>query len=815
MTPSPTAHADTHTGTGRDTRTPMAASGLASGGTSGSGGGPASRQIELIIERLDALPTLSPVAVRLLTVVSSSDAKIDEVVRLIESDPGLTTRILALVRRAASGLGDRVTTVRHATTMLGLEAVQSAVLGLAIYELFEHAGHDQDKSLASGAALGSLADVPMLDRVRLWTHLVGVACAAESIARHNPRAGVKPAEAFLCGLLHDTGKLALDLCLPASYARVLALAERRRAASADVERKVIGIDHHTVGKRLAERWGLPTLLRDTIWLHSRPLASLPAEAPRATLGIINAARALCRELHVGLSFDFPRPVSSVACCEEAGLDPGALERVTPELHEAVAERCAALGLNVPTSHEAMLGSIAQANRKLASLNAALDERARQAEAMRTALGAVGAFCQSMRDPSRPRSMEQTLSQIASSLCSLSPRTRPFAAFVVHRPDADHWEGWAFRDPGAACRRGEVDAPREADGSVRPLSDLIAAAGADARMLGLLPWLTDCMSGAPSILSVRAIPLCTGSGIGAAASEPAAVLLTDLEPGAIGLAAGPFQTLVACWGAAICATASIESAVRLGERLAESARELSQAQHALAEAQALSRLGEMAAGAAHEMNNPLTVIRARSQLLLRRLTNAQDRGAAEGVAQAATQISDLITSMHLLASPPTPSFESVRPRELAEEAARKAQHRTGLEHEIRIDVPAYLPLMRADRDLFSLALAELIANALQSGEDPKVRVHAHIDPADDRLSFSVEDRGNGMSGHTLNHAFDPFFSDQPAGRRRGMGLARARSIITAHKGEVCLESSSDGPSKGTRAVITLPEWRGAQQMGLAA
>lgn len=780
----------------------------------GAGAGPA-RQIELILEKLDALPTLSPVAVRLLSVVSSDDARIDEVVKLIESDPGLTTRILALVRRASSGLGDRVTTVKHATTMLGLEAVQSAVLGLAVYELFEHAGHRQDEALATGSTLASIADVPMLDRVRLWTHLVGVACAAESLARNNPRAGVKAPEAFLCGLLHDMGKLALDLCLPASYARVLALAERRRCSSADVERKVIGLDHHTVGKRLSERWGLPTLLRDSIWLHSRPLASLPVEAPRAMLGVIGAARALCRELHVGLSFDFAKPISAAAACEEAGLDPGALERVTVELHEAVADRCGALGLNVPTSHEAMLGSIAQANRKLGALNAALDERARQAEAMRSALAAVGTFSHALRDPRRPRSMEQTLSLIARSLTSMDTRSPVFAAFVLHAPGADRWEGWTMGPTGAAARRDEIDVARDVDGEARRLSDFLVGPGADARVLGIMPWLTARLPGASDIARVRAIPLCMGAGLGGATGEPAAALLTDFDPSRAGIGSGVFETLVASWGAAIASTASIEGAVRLGERLAESARTLSETQEQLTEARALSRLGEMAAGAAHEMNNPLTVIRARAQMLLRRLTGPQDRAAAQAVSEAAGQISDLITSMHLLASPPTPSPSAVRPRELVMEAVRKAQHRTGLEHEVRVDVAEYLPPMHVDRDLLTLAVSELVANALQSGPEPKVRVHAQIDAVDDRISFTVEDHGQGMSEHTLQHAFDPFFSEQPAGRRRGMGLARARSIVTAHKGLVTLESIATGEGTGTRAAIVLPEWRGATSMGLAA
>jgi signal transduction histidine kinase len=70
----------------------------------------------------------------------------------------------------------------------------------------------------------------------------------------------------------------------------------------------------------------------------------------------------------------------------------------------------------------------------------------------------------------------------------------------------------------------------------------------------------------------------------------------------------------------------------------------------------------------------------------------------------------------------------------------------------------------------------------------------------------------MSEHTLRHAFDPFYSDKAAGRRRGMGLARARSIVLAHEGQVLLESR---PGEGTRASIVLTRWREQGSMGQAA
>jgi signal transduction histidine kinase len=91
---------------------------------------------------------------------------------------------------------------------------------------------------------------------------------------------------------------------------------------------------------------------------------------------------------------------------------------------------------------------------------------------------------------------------------------------------------------------------------------------------------------------------------------------------------------------------------------------------------------MAAGAAHEMNNPLTVIkRAGADAAAAPDVGAGDRGAAEAIAQGSSrQISDLITSMHLLASPPTPRMTLSSGRaSWPSEAVRKAQHRTGLEH----------------------------------------------------------------------------------------------------------------------------------------
>src|SRR4051794_35632262 len=95
------------------------------------------QQIELILRQVDNLPTLSTIAMRLLEVGTVEDADLDRIVEIIETDPALTARLLGLCRRADKGLGERITTVRRAVVMLGLEAVQAAVLSIAVYELME------------------------------------------------------------------------------------------------------------------------------------------------------------------------------------------------------------------------------------------------------------------------------------------------------------------------------------------------------------------------------------------------------------------------------------------------------------------------------------------------------------------------------------------------------------------------------------------------------------------------------------------------------------------------------------------------------
>ncbi|MDX9911505.1 MAG: HDOD domain-containing protein [Phycisphaerales bacterium] len=742
------------------------------------------RQVELVLQQVDALPTLSPIATRLLSLSSAEDAELDEIATLIESDPALTVRILSMCRRADKGLSDRITSVKRAVVMLGLEAVQSAVLSVSVFELMGGAeGEREDASRTLG---------PVFDRPGFWRHSIAVACAAELVAERHSELGVRPDEAFVGGLLHDIGKLVLDMVLPRAYARVLALAERRGADSAGVERGVIGIDHHTAARRLAERWGLPRAVQDVVWLHGQSRSSVPEGDHAALIGLVTVGRALCRGLHLGWSGDYSSAPDVAMLCGQWSLDESRVGSIHEKLIGEVASRCASLGLENRSTPELLLQSIAQANRRLSRMNETLSKRSALAAQQARALDGVAQF-HDHAQAARP--MVETLGDVARSAGGLLG-TGFYAIVLQERPGAT-WQVFQFTPTGELERSCNAEPPRSMGGE-RSLAVLTRTGELSVSMVALLPWMEDYLGDACDIRTVRVLALTRSDGEG-----PAAVLLHDRELSESTIGVPQLRAVTATWGAAIAASSAHEEAMRLGERLATLNRSLAEAQTRLSEAESLARLGEMAAGAAHEMNNPLTVIRGRAQLLARRLTDERDRVEAEGIARAARDLTELITSLHVIADPPRPSVKNTDPMEVARAAVARAEDKARQGHGVKVIEGEGLGTAAVDPEILGDALSELVANAMEADARDYVELRVTVDSLEDRLLFIVSDRGPGLSERAGRHAFDPFFSEKPAGRQTGLGLTRARRLAEVCGGEITLASA---PGRGTVATLAIADWR---------
>ncbi|HZW09178.1 MAG TPA: HDOD domain-containing protein [Phycisphaerales bacterium] len=752
--------------------------------------GGAAHQVELILQSVDSLPTLTPVATRVLSIGSSRDADFRELTRLIEADPALTSKIIGLCRRAALGLGDRITTVRRALVMLGYEAVRAAVLSVSVYELISGEAQQRDDRLASSLGPGAEGSGRAFDRVGFWMYSVGVASAAEILAAGNRKLRVRPEEAFVAGLVHGLGKPIFDLLLPRAYGRVLEIAERRRSDIAPIEREVFGMDHHAAGRRIADRWGLPAALRDVVWLYDHPLSALPQGVAAEFVRIVAVARALCRELHVGDCAEFGPVEPAASVCEAAGLERRSLDEAMRRLHEAVSERCKVLGLDEKAPPELLLRSITEANRSLARLSGELEERANEGRRVADVLGAIAEFWRSGGGSGDPFA---SLGAMARSAARLLGSGRWGA--VLDQADGRGWLLCVFDSQGTPIRTHVAEPPAR----LAALDLAHAATWSDRSGVrsALAAWAGEQLGLDSQTRPLRVVVGCEGDG------APGCVLLTD--------APLPDETpderhlapLRATWSAAMSAAAHRGATERLAESLADSNRALAAAQARLTETESMVRLGEMTAGAAHEMNNPLTVIRGRAQLLADTLHNESDRATAAKIAGAAADLSDLVTTLHRVAVPGELEASPALVRRVLERAAELAGAGPGA---VAFELPEEGLLAHVDSERLARALSELIRNARDWAPAGIVRVRIETEGPDGRLLIRVEDDGPGLSPKAQRHAFDPFFSERPAGRGRGLGLPLAKRLVELHGGALRLEPREP---QGTAAIVSLERWRAAQ------
>jgi len=208
-----------------------------------------------------------------------------------------------------------------------------------------------------------------------------------------------------------------------------------------------------------------------------------------------------------------------------------------------------------------------------------------------------------------------------------------------------------------------------------------------------------------------------------------------------------------------------------------------------EQEKLEAMAEFAAGAGHEINNPLTVIAGRARLFLREETDPERR-----------RVSEMIADMRLFARPPRPEPQSFDLQELlarvVEEYAEQAAHQAIRLSRAGLSDPL---LIEADPVQIHVALGALCRNALEAiGAEGQVELWLGAEGGS--VQIRVSDDGPGMSAEERHHVFDPFYSARQAGRGLGLGLSKAWRIVQNHGGRIDVESR---PGRGARFTITLP------------
>lgn len=236
-----------------------------------------------------------------------------------------------------------------------------------------------------------------------------------------------------------------------------------------------------------------------------------------------------------------------------------------------------------------------------------------------------------------------------------------------------------------------------------------------------------------------------------------------------------------------------------QRLAQAYEELRDTSESLRRAERLAALGQLSAGIAHEIRNPLGSIKGAVEILTADLPPGHPKEEfARIVRQEIRRISRLIEDFLRFARPPEPRVSRVKVAELVASAVRLIEGQAakqGILIEQRIETFE----LAADEDQLRQVVLNLCMNALEAmTEGGRLRIEGRLGEDPDWYLLRVADTGAGLARGEWEHIFDPFYTTKPHGT--GLGLSICHQLVRNHGGELNVE---ENPGEGLAFVVRLP------------
>jgi nitrogen-specific signal transduction histidine kinase/CheY-like chemotaxis protein len=226
---------------------------------------------------------------------------------------------------------------------------------------------------------------------------------------------------------------------------------------------------------------------------------------------------------------------------------------------------------------------------------------------------------------------------------------------------------------------------------------------------------------------------------------------------------------------------------------------------LAQSEKLAALGELLAGVAHELNNPLSVVMGHTLLLERTAADPATVERAAKIGLAAERCGRIVKNFLALARQYPPERQEVRLGRLVREVVEMLGYQLRVDNiEVTIDVAAELPVIWADPHQLQQVLVNLITNAhhaMRETAGPRALTIAGGRAADDAgIWFEVTDTGPGIPPEVERRLFEPFFTTKPVGQGTGLGLSICKGIVEGHSGTIQVEGR---PGRGAKFRIEIP------------
>jgi signal transduction histidine kinase len=702
---------------------------------------------------------------------------------LVELEPALAVMMYTLAKEQ----GNETVSIRRLCEQIPLRAIRDGFFSLGIYQPFD-------------------GDPERVERRRqLVVNAAAVAYCAREIAEQSSL-NVDGDAAYSAGLLYSIGNLALDEAMPRSFAAIMEQAQSECVSISDVQERNIGLDYTILGKRLATKWGLPRQIQMAVWLHLvRPDVIADVVPKPGLIQAVHLGYILARKYEIGLSGSY----DSVDLPHDEQL-PGISTADLENIALAVRQRIESLGRGDEGQRELAdyVKVVQSASAQLATEGGRAAAEARRAQTKASHFDFTTEFLSNINGDCEPVELARRFVcqwrkfyQTGAACLYFAPaETESVEAVVV---------GGDNKSKSFTIRAAEPAIPQQIQKDFAVID-----------VAGVCDWLFEQLDVQFDTKQTKIAPLlCQGKAIGA-------IVFEFHYPVATTTVREMFEQTCFVGAAVLDAAIGRSRQQYLAERFARAVmKEKMEGREQKTEDSGwktenggrkaddyISALAEMAAGAAHELNNSLSVISGRAQLLAGNETDASKAEELRQIQENCKELSRVVEDLMSFAEPARPRRALVAVRQIIDEAIDLAAMKTQSEYiEADIELADSVNDVFVDSGQIVSSLANIIANAVESYKDksgpasPKTPsrggpVEITAGRTGPSVRIEISDCGRGMDEETLSKAAYPFFSSKSAGRKRGMGLAYASRFIELNGGTLKITSK---PDQGTTVTVTLP------------
>ena len=240
---------------------------------------------------------------------------------------------------------------------------------------------------------------------------------------------------------------------------------------------------------------------------------------------------------------------------------------------------------------------------------------------------------------------------------------------------------------------------------------------------------------------------------------------------------------------------------LERRVEERTRELRTAQDQLIQSEKLASIGELAAGVAHEINNPIGVILGFAQVLLKRIPKEDEMHRPLTIIEReGVRCKDIVQNLLDFARQSEPAPSRLNVNQVIDAAVNLMQHQANSSSvQVRRIYASELPYVVADENQLQQVFFNIILNAYQAMPEGG-ELHITSQTVGNEVHASFADTGEGISPECIRHVFDPFFTTKEVGQGTGLGLSVSYGIVKQHGGTIEVTSQNGA---GAVFIVKLP------------